>query len=1404
MTTTQPNVIKSNDGFQKGLYGSFYEDANFRTFIFSTHGEQDGGMFHFMSLQNHQEEFNSKTFQSARWTGQIKIPETGSYLFTSPLSYRFCMKIWETVTFEIPQNVLDVMKRDEGIYRISQQEAKSKLSCKVENGVYKISLLDNKQPTDAMNYGDVEIRIPPGSSSNRHEGSIVQQTQQEDMSCDLKKGVYKIQIEYIPLAPIQQNENIFMLNWQTPTIIKQAGDEAGSPKYNQVIPAENFMSPDFSDKEYFPKYITENMFDATKLSTLSEDEKHSLVFDAQQRQNFSKEKRDEIISQAEKMKSAGADTGAISYSQISAEDSISPDFSGQTANITSQETNLSATTKSQDSDKKLLQTIVNKLEAIKSIEKELKEIGVNHTSSETKVKRWALAREQMYAFNMGKTPEEKERYKKAWRNEFIDAVDSSGKPDLNKRLDPDYDPENPNARYVDADRDGIKNFLATQGFTVTHGGQVTAWIDDYDTDTRYTKYTCRYDQASTAGDPFTDLEKINGLSNALTVTKNPFIAACPQVSVQMTGYSLFENVDITTTSGKSFSFSTSNSVSDTNSNSTSTVNESGQNVSMNAGISAEGPSIGGGGGLSWSESLSHEASIANTIESRSDNTQEQSSSVQKHFNTINAANLNSYVKYQNTGTAAISKLTPTFNFNLFDQQNGKMEPIVTVRPPNQTGAESVLLAANASYPSDDQETSLVIRSSDTFNSGQIQLTKDQLNSVLSGNKMSLSLLQYEGYIADKGDKGNWISLQDKIQKNTAHLTLVTPDGKMYDRRIAAPRASSGDLGYKGINPAKGNTLLDLYAEYDKIPRLSIGEAIKMGFGDQSNNFWKTNENGIKYNLQRNNVNLIVSRQTQEDWQEQKKYIANEIIDTKAQLQTLETQKSDPDYQKKKDKGEAYLTSLQRKQGLLTGKKGTDYDYELRQGMRIVIQVPPIVTAEFKNHSTSELQALGLDQYPQSIVLTNHHLTKKMYYTIQLAPSSYPKGTTPPDLHEKGVLEPSPDPKHPQKKDTKIPHLTNQDVVQVWIGTTETDQKLLIHKNVGQIPGFRAEKARIDNVESFKRNFEFMSWIIDPSHPSSYQGIELFISSKEALNDILSFALEVEDPKDGTNNQKYAPIKVEEVLAFAHLEEVNTTQKNGFKVKIHFSLFKGFDATKTQLGQTVKLRGKLNEAPIHPDWGKIKQCDVKLQDSKACSVLSAKFEDPRECELCKETFPGERFSIKDYVNTFKGKVTLTGSQTMESKNNPEQPRIENVHPKLTLSASNIDPLLLTGIQELTYTLTGTGKDEIVTMGRKFEYKAGELNVQFNTKTKLTYKQKTSKGKLAGDIILTLICTFCGASKVAEDLKDKSITYDAEVDGLIGTKSGEITKVLTVNLVVNKDILKPEDKGINTIEIFSQKI
>jgi len=897
------------------------------------------------------------------------------------------------------------------------------------------------------------------------------------------------------------------------------------------------------------------------------------------------------------------------------------------------------------------------------------------------------------------------------------------------------------------------------------------------------------------------------------------------------------------------------------------------------------------------------------------------------------------VKYRNSGTAAVSQLAPSFNFNY--AKNGTWEPLVTVRPAKDTGQVALLLQPDSSYPPGEQGTALVIKSTDTFNANQVHLSKEQAIKIGSGAPVNVSLLQYEGYIPNVEPSINtqWVQLLDKMEQHTAYLTLITPDGNQYDRRIAAPKEE--DLGYKGINPQRIDPLPFSYQDIDKARRLTIRDAIKLAFGDTSKELFITNQHGIKYDLQSQNVNIIMSRQTKEDIEHQLTFVTDEIKDTKECLEALqkdfvatinkEFQKlnikmSQPDMdtwlenlqnldrigyelktikQKKTSitdrigttmgsrkeeleqtlkelniksdqleeksanydesmrkpltnikmgeqksvawvetnitiprewmketqmKGEAYLQEMTDTLQRLSKKEGL-YDYELRQGMRLIIEIPPIVTATFEDKNTADNLTY------QVLYLKNHYLKDKLNYRIKLLPPSSSSSPTisrvQPDLHpysftpsqEKDVfgykegtldvLDPKMDPTKDKGHNTDIPHLSNEDRIEVWIKKeqeTEKDYKLLMAKTVGQIPGFRATKPGLNTSQLIEliNQFKFRAFNADWSYPKSCNKVEFFIPSNDILKNFLSFTLEVQDPTT-KNKTSYEPVLASEIIKQNSFNDNKTDPI----CTLDFSLFQNFDTTKNYWGYTFTLKGKLDEA-VPSGWEgqtiNSSACPAKPnrdKTEKCIDIVVPTFHEPREIELCSKIFPGKIFKLEEYSNAFKGgQLSNPTTQAQKSKVNGDHVSFDQVYSAFELNRLNSkdltdNPLLLAGIKKVTCTFKGTEDTEIITPTEtQFSTKDNTLHVDFNTKIDVTIKEEPNGWTIIGDIGKAALSNFFMQSAI-KDIQhelNNSHTYNAEVDGLVHSKNHN--KSIQIQITVDKDILKDNDHEDQTITIFER--
>lgn len=295
---------------------------------------------------------------------------------------------------------------------------------------------------------------------------------------------------------------------------------------------------------------------------------------------------------------------------------------------------------------------------------------------------------------------------------------------------------------TDSDQDGILDEWEINGYTFD-GTNVVQWSPDYEG--TYTKYVSNPNQASTVGDPYTDLEKVTGNMDRATSleARNPLIAAYPQVGVSMEKLIISENEDFT----KSQENSTSSSKTESNT----------ENISGEAG--AEGRKFIG----KITAGFSHTSSTTQTTE--------ESTTKQVHINTGQSAYLNANVRYFNTGTAPIYQVTPTNNFIIDD------ETIMTITaPPSNIGNS---LSPGATYP----DQSLHAMALTEIEPGKdFTIHYDSLEKLQSGKQLLIETTQISGDVDDNNT--SWDKYFTQIEASSACLILDTGD-EVLERRIAA-------------------------------------------------------------------------------------------------------------------------------------------------------------------------------------------------------------------------------------------------------------------------------------------------------------------------------------------------------------------------------------------------------------------------------------------------------------------------------------------------------------------------------------------------------------------------------------------------------------------------------------------
>ncbi|MEH7151316.1 binary toxin-like calcium binding domain-containing protein [Bacillus thuringiensis] len=410
---------------------------------------------------------------------------------------------------------------------------------------------------------------------------------------------------------------------------------------------------------------------------------------------------------------------------------------------------------------------------------------------------------------------------------------------------------------LDTDDDGLPDGWETEGFTVTRKvmkdknnkqllrGVKIKWENLKEEDKKsLPKYVANPYNAHTAGDPYTDLEKVTGQMDdgVKAEARNPLVAAYPAVGVNMERFILSKNKSITEGSDQSISKSTNST------SSSSKTSETGGSVTV--GVNASLTSFG----VSASGTLSKSNSTASSTSSSVENTTGKTLSSQLQLNTGDAAYVNPNIRYYNAGTAPMHDVKPTVSLAI------GADTLATIKAQDNNIAE--ILVPGGTYPAKGH-AAIAFKTADQFSSHPIQMNLDQLKRIENGEFLTLDVNQVEGTYRTRDKKGvltnskennRWESMiQSRTIPATALLSLET--GKeIVERRIAAP-GTDGD----GKQDNENN------------PELTLKEAIKIAFNateDTKGELSYKNSDGNNISLNEKALKFVVDNNTANELHEQ--------------------------------------------------------------------------------------------------------------------------------------------------------------------------------------------------------------------------------------------------------------------------------------------------------------------------------------------------------------------------------------------------------------------------------------------------------------------------------------------------------------------------------------------------------
>lgn len=298
---------------------------------------------------------------------------------------------------------------------------------------------------------------------------------------------------------------------------------------------------------------------------------------------------------------------------------------------------------------------------------------------------------------------------------------------------------------IDSDGDGIFNYLEINGFTYDWYTDSYALWDGESYDVPYFKTDPL--QVSTDQDPYSDdLEASGRLMDVLIRTPGdlPMVPAYPNIVVQLEGYDVTLNSEITYTQGGSLAEGSTWSRQTTIENAFEQgVNyEGGVEVEVKAGLFdwAGGKYTGKVGGSStWTWTRSSSRSYGESVTQES-NWQKSSTS-----NPSSAGRVKLKLKVYNFGTAAASNILPTLTMKI-----GGMS-IMTFSPSNPIG----ILEPGGVYPAQDGTYWVVDKRYSLGGESDIDLTLDELRMLESGAPLNIEVTQMDGDVMLLSEAGQW-------------------------------------------------------------------------------------------------------------------------------------------------------------------------------------------------------------------------------------------------------------------------------------------------------------------------------------------------------------------------------------------------------------------------------------------------------------------------------------------------------------------------------------------------------------------------------------------------------------------------------------------------------------------------
>lgn len=312
--------------------------------------------------------------------------------------------------------------------------------------------------------------------------------------------------------------------------------------------------------------------------------------------------------------------------------------------------------------------------------------------------------------------------------------------------DDDNDGVNDGER-IDSDGDGIANYLEFYGYTYD-------WLTEafvaWDGDPAITYYRTDPLQLSTDQDAYSDATEVTGIGLDVTLQApgaHPLVPAIPNIVVELVGYSVTLNQEITYEEGRSLAVG--QTWERTTEQASSFTDERSWEAGIEAGYASSSAQV-----LvhaNYGESYASTQSTSTAVATGTSVLDDQQWSVARTSNPIDAARIKLYVKVHNRGTAPLSNIVPTLTLRI-----GGLG-VATFQPGN---AQTNMLVPGDSYPREPLVTWVIDSINTGGGSAPLSLTMRELRALENGAPVGLTATQLAGDVMRLDETSTWQTVGD--------------------------------------------------------------------------------------------------------------------------------------------------------------------------------------------------------------------------------------------------------------------------------------------------------------------------------------------------------------------------------------------------------------------------------------------------------------------------------------------------------------------------------------------------------------------------------------------------------------------------------------------------------------------